>query len=400
MSTQQPEDKDLNSQETARTQKNRANPHRAVYVSGTIDHDLLSRVQPEILRMRYESNEPITVYINSEGGSVDVAQFIRGLLKAPNQEGESCQIITVATGYAASAAADLLASGDYAIAYPDAKILYHGSAQGVAYGVTAERATTIVNDIRKINENFASSLAVDVIKRYILRYVGYLQKIQEFRAELSDSFCNKYSLIDSPENTIDVCGFSAFLWLNLSLSVKPIATTALDLLNELVLVQRLRDDELIKPTINFWDGEIDKLSISNISQNQRLKFDMSIFQALLISQLRLGKNDLFNEPGWLKLYDEFSYVIECLIGRYSNNAVNILIQHKDIFLLNQDIEKMNEFEDDNAKYQYLNDIARQRLELMWFYVVTICRLLQQDDWTLTPADAFWLGLIDEILGAV
>lgn len=384
--------------ESDRKKYTTANPNRALFISGIINQELLNQIQPQILKLRYESDDPITVYINSEGGDVDIAQFIRGLLKTPNQEGKICQIITVATGYAASAAADLLAAGDYAIAYPDAKILYHGSRQGFPYSLTAERATVIANDIRKINENFASSLASDVIKRYIMRYVVYLQEIQQFRAELPESFCSKYSIIDSSENTVDVCGFAWFLWQKLNLTIDSIALSALDLLNELALVQRFKDDESRQFIIGFWIETIDKVPSTDKSQIERLKFNMAVFQALLMSQLHFGRQGFFSEPGWLNLYDEFNYVVECLIGRYSNSTLNILIQHKDIFLSEQDIQKMDEFSDDNAKYQYLDNIARQRLELMWFYVVTICRLLQKNEYWLTPGDAYWLGLIDEVVG--
>lgn len=43
--------------------------NRCIHVNGTIDEELLSRVTPKILSLRQESNDPITVDINSPGGS-------------------------------------------------------------------------------------------------------------------------------------------------------------------------------------------------------------------------------------------------------------------------------------------------------------------------------------------
>jgi len=107
----------------------RENAGRAVYVTGSIDQKLVDGLTPTINSLRHSSSDPITLYIDSRGGTIHCAEVIRRLITAPNQDGAHCRLITVVTGLAASAAADLLALGDYAIAYPHAHILYHGSRQ-------------------------------------------------------------------------------------------------------------------------------------------------------------------------------------------------------------------------------------------------------------------------------
>ena len=82
---------------------------------------------PEILGLQFESRAPITAYIDSPGGSVGAAQQLAALLKAPDQNSDRCRILTVATALAASAAADLLVDGDYALAYPNSKVHFHGT---------------------------------------------------------------------------------------------------------------------------------------------------------------------------------------------------------------------------------------------------------------------------------
>src|SRR5436853_1159698 len=95
----------------------RENPARSVYITGPIDQSLLDRLTPKINQLRFSDKAaPVTVYIDSPGGSVAIAETVRNLIKAPNPDGHSCRLITVVTGTAASAAADLLALGDYAIA--------------------------------------------------------------------------------------------------------------------------------------------------------------------------------------------------------------------------------------------------------------------------------------------
>lgn len=385
----------------------KVNPNRAIYITGEINQDLIDRIQPEILKYRYESNEPITVYINSNGGDVDAANIIHGLLKTPNQKKETCHIITVATGYAASAAANLLASGDYAIAYPDAKIHYHGSRLSFEYTtVTAEDATWLANYIGKTNEQLTSDVASSVIKRYLYIYL-YLRDIPEFRQakdNLPEGVCQNFAFVHSSENLFDVCAFSHFLSKQLNAPLDKLAfKDALDQLSDLAFVQQLRDNKSPQPTVEAWNEIIDQKALPK-NKAESLKSDISIFQALierrlnLISNLESGVDKLFDNTGWRALYDEFNYVTECLNGRYADKTKTMLLEHQNVLLSAEEIEKYYEFGDDEDKERYLNNLAKQKLELLWFYVVTNCRLLQKGEYPLKPEDAYWLGLIDEIMG--
>src|ERR1700744_1629942 len=107
----------------------RENPNRAVYVTGKIDQDLVDKITPRINELRLESADPITVYIDSVGGQILLAETIRQHIIAPNPDGKRCRLITVVTSRAASAAADFFALGDYAIIYPYGDLVYHGSRQ-------------------------------------------------------------------------------------------------------------------------------------------------------------------------------------------------------------------------------------------------------------------------------
>jgi ATP-dependent protease ClpP protease subunit len=105
----------------------RPNPQRAIYIQGRIDQSLIDRLTPQITNLLYLDRDPITVYIDSNGGSTAASELILRQLRATNQDmADPCRLITVVTSTAASAAADLLTSGDYAIAYPGSSIFYHG----------------------------------------------------------------------------------------------------------------------------------------------------------------------------------------------------------------------------------------------------------------------------------
>ncbi len=100
------------------------NPDRAVWVEGQLNEALLDRLRPGILELTAQNRDPITVFINSSGGSLEVSEGILSLLRRTTQDdSRASRIITVAAPKAKSAAANLLSAGDFAIAYPECMLL-------------------------------------------------------------------------------------------------------------------------------------------------------------------------------------------------------------------------------------------------------------------------------------
>lgn len=141
----------------------RENPDRSVNVFGEVNATLIRQLTPHILKLRKECSEPITVYIDSPGGAIASYEHLEGLLFNPDQNGNKCRIITVATSYAASAAARLLAKGDYSMAYKSATIHCHG-ARYEGGTVTKERAESMAESLSVFNLEMASDFAHKIIE--------------------------------------------------------------------------------------------------------------------------------------------------------------------------------------------------------------------------------------------
>ena len=47
---------------------------------------------------------------------------------------------------------------------------------------------------------------------------------------------------------------------------------------------------------------------------------------------------------------------------------------------------------------WLLEKTKNQLHPLWYYFVSICRALQEGENYLSAQDAYWLGLIDEIIG--
>lgn len=172
----------------------RLNANRAVYLHGEIDQQLINRLTPEIISLQNQSREPITVFIDSPGGRVDLKETLLQLLKASNQDfAEPCHLITVVTSRAASAAADLLSSGDYAIAYPESTVLYHGVRMPGDRALTAEITSFLAEMLRLRNDRYAMDLARTIEFRFMYRFVTSRGQFQAIRdgspKELTDLEC-------------------------------------------------------------------------------------------------------------------------------------------------------------------------------------------------------------------
>jgi ATP-dependent protease ClpP protease subunit len=69
----------------------RANDGRSIFVTGSITQELIDRLTPQIRSLRAQSNQPITVYLDSPGGSTRLGAVLAGLLRCPGQDGSvSC----------------------------------------------------------------------------------------------------------------------------------------------------------------------------------------------------------------------------------------------------------------------------------------------------------------------
>lgn len=104
---------------------------RIIMLTGEIDDTLSEIVCSELIFLNAKDQElPISIYIDSPGGSVTAGMAIYDVMKAIE-----APIKTIGLGLCASMAAFLLSSGDkgYQYAYPNAEIMIHqpiGQTQG------------------------------------------------------------------------------------------------------------------------------------------------------------------------------------------------------------------------------------------------------------------------------
>lgn len=128
---------------------------RTIIISGEITQKLAARVMAELLALSTASvTEPITIYINSQGGHVEAGDTIHDMIRFVTPK-----VRIVGTGWVASAGALIFVSVPRADRYclPNTRFLLHqpaGGAGGTASDIAIE-AREIVKMRERLNEIFA-----------------------------------------------------------------------------------------------------------------------------------------------------------------------------------------------------------------------------------------------------
>lgn len=125
---------------------------RIIILSGEIDDNLANSIMAELLYLDSLNNNPISLYINSPGGSISSGMAIYDTMNFVKSK-----VSTICVGMAASMAAFLLSSGEKGMRciLPNGEVMIHqplGGAQGQAteIKIAAERIIKLKEKLNKI----------------------------------------------------------------------------------------------------------------------------------------------------------------------------------------------------------------------------------------------------------
>ncbi|GAA5972027.1 hypothetical protein JCM11641_002462 [Rhodosporidiobolus odoratus] len=120
---------------------------RIVFLNAPIDDALSSVVVAQLLFLEAESSAPISLYINSPGGSVTAGMAIYDTMQFVN-----CPVHTIVVGQASSMASLILAGGEpgHRSALPHSSVMIHQPSGGA--GGQASEIAIVANEILRIRE--------------------------------------------------------------------------------------------------------------------------------------------------------------------------------------------------------------------------------------------------------
>ncbi len=123
---------------------------RIIFIGGEIDDELANSIISELLFLDSKSNDEISIYINSPGGSITAGMAIYDTMNYVKSK-----VTTICIGIAASMASLLLASGDKRYILPNSEVMIHqplGGVNGQAteIKIVADRIIYLRNKLNKI----------------------------------------------------------------------------------------------------------------------------------------------------------------------------------------------------------------------------------------------------------
>ncbi len=405
---------------------------RMIYVDDTIDEALVRKLAPEIIRLKRKSSDPITVAIDSEGGQVRSLESLLGLLESPDQRGNRCPFYTVAVNRAQSAAASLLAFGDYSVAFSHSQILFHPHWRRLSSGLSATEAIGMARDLKESDEILALRLAERVLHRKC-RCFGSLEAKNRFAeatkafptvaAEYRQQISHGLTLLgcaDPDIYEIDFVGFATALWAELStpLDRQLVGDALVDLVRLLEfreLMTHLREGgigaggarkadtsaraklsrafELACTTVGGPEAA-GRLGPEYVAQRMtELERLVSVFL------MRAAKNDRWRpeSEGFSQLEED--YVLLESFEEYQGNrqARDVMWNNLAELLSQEAIDGYNATEGDARKALH-DTVVRPQSDFFWLFHVMMCRRLLADENRLTPTEAQLLGLVEEVLG--
>ncbi|WP_374303620.1 ATP-dependent Clp protease proteolytic subunit [Ferrovibrio sp.] len=127
---------------------------RTILIYGGIDQKIAKEVSARLLALQAAGDEPITIFINSQGGHVESGDTIYDMIKFVKPE-----VRVVGTGWVASAGALIYAAAkkENRFSLPNTRFLLHqpsGGAGGTASDV-AIQAKEIIRMRKRLNEIFS-----------------------------------------------------------------------------------------------------------------------------------------------------------------------------------------------------------------------------------------------------
>ncbi len=390
---------------------------RCIHIDDVIDDQYVTGLVQKILSLRQESNDPITVAINSPGGSLSALESLLGLLTGPDQDGQRCEIITVSVRNAYSAAANLLAFGSYAVALPHSEILFHDVRYSGMEDVTPATARMAAARLQNANEQFSLKLANRVFRRLVWNYLDLGPNFENYRKRFRSEYEHFSFAVESCKSDpnasarADIASFATALFAEVSTSSESLIHSAMARLTRWGIMTSVskalpkyrekgsRKPGLLDATKNLFDGLV-HVQKSKIKESlwSKAEGDLQLFSLLLIESISKTESMKdYNFPKILEIVvDDYKLIESINDPSHKNVITKNMLRHSTIFF-SDDEEKIVSGEDEQEKKRVI-EAARPNAELFWYFCVLLCRELFNGEHALSPRDAQVLGIVDEVAG--
>ena len=281
------------------------------------------------------------------------------------------------TNYAGSAAADFLVAGDYAIAYPDSLVHFHGTRTIRKDFITAERASGVASDLKESNKRSALALIRNTRNRFLFRYFSLRPTFAAHREKNPKLRSNQDAFFDLIGQQLSVLGER--------------------------VVERARErQDRYQAVSDYVSGA---KSFRRVFEAQggsgregQNKIEAEMLRVMVNYELKKNKNLedwTFTKKGLSQLVDDFLLLYEFIA--HHGDIEDLFKLWKDFLITPEEAKELEGLDAQESQARITTKLAAEIIPLR-FFLGALCHALQEEENPMTALDAFWLGLIDEVIG--
>ena len=346
-------------------------PLRSLMIGDTVDEALVQELRARLLELRSASDEPITLLIDSPGGGPMGATDLVSLLGSGANAGDGPELRTLVTGIAGGCAADLLVAGDLAAALASAQIDLHGEENGRSGAWLARKM-------------FPRML--DTLKRVTPHSARYAAATDMFTDEVDagmDRALHGLSLL------------AGAMWTELPDGPDEIVQDAVaDLLRFRVL-----REECEKPTYSPPGALLDTLEHLDPAVRAEGEHRLRVLNVLLARFLDADDDPVVNADKLSEAARYLDYYADWSPTHFRNELLPTVLAHGEVFFAKDEAEEIRQLVSAGGeRIDALVDRAYRNAEPLWAFTLSIARSLREDGITFDGVSAWWLGLLDVVVG--
>jgi hypothetical protein len=125
-----------------------------------------------------------------------------------------------------------------------------------------------------------------------------------------------------------------------------------------------------------------------------------MLRAIIHFEFKNNKNDPtwnFHNKGLMRVNDDFFLLQEYVLSAFGEQFRQLCERWSKFVLTAEEISQLDLLPEGERTKKKLEKL-RPHFQPAWSFLVALCHALQEGENELSAIDAFWLGLIDEVLG--
>ena len=125
------------------------------------------------------------------------------------------------------------------------------------------------------------------------------------------------------------------------------------------------------------------------------QFETQVLNAIVEYHYHSEESWILSYGGIEEVVSDFELLQDFYFGFHKNSMAKVVFAFGEIFLSADERKSLL----DSTDEEFIYAKVALKLEPLWFLVISMCRILQSDDFRLKAEEAYWLGLVDEAQGS-